>query len=44
MLFAVGKVASQVAIKMLGTKGGGFFNATPGAMRGFFENATQAKL
>jgi len=26
---AVGPVASQIAIKMLGTNGGGFFNATP---------------
>ena len=33
---AVGQVASQVAIKTLGTKGGGFFNATSGAMRGIF--------
>ena len=28
---AVGPVASQVAIKMLGTNGGGFFNANCGA-------------
>ena len=30
---AVGPVASQIAIKMLGTNGGGFFNANCGASR-----------
>src|ERR1700709_302324 len=34
---AVGPVASQVAIKMLGTNGGGFFNANPAPP---FENPT----
>ena len=36
MLFAVGKVASQVAIKMLGTKGGGFLQRDAGCHERLF--------